>query len=256
MTEPIRVLHVDDDWDFLDLAGEALSREGPFEVTTETDPTAAIERFEAAPFDAVVSDYEMPEMDGIELLGEVRDRDRDVPCLVFTGKGSETVASKAFSVGVTDYLQKQTGLEQFTLLANRLTNAVEQARTTGELRQEKRRRDRILEAAPMGIVVHDASGTVTLVNERARELLEANIEEMDAKGYAAASWRLRNRDGTPIERGSLPFTRIKVTEAPLRSAEYTIEYGDGSRQEITVNGAPLRDDEGGFSGAVVVFWPS
>lgn len=254
VTEPIRVLHVDDNREFLDLAAEALSREGPFEVTTETDPAAAVERFEADSFDAVVSDYEMPGMDGVELLGEIRDRDRDVPCLVFTGKGSEAVASEAFSVGVTDYLQKATGLDQFTLLANRLENAVARARTTSELRREKRRRDRILEAAPMGIVVHDETGTVTLVNERARALLDADIEEMDAKGYAEASWRLLDSDGTPIARESLPFNRVKAADAPIRDAEYTIEYGDGNRQDIGVNGAPLHDDEGAFSGAVVVFW--
>ena len=183
MSEPIRVLHVDDDDAFLDLAAEALPLEGAFEVTAESDPSVALERFGRESFDAVVSDYEMPEMDGIELLEAIRDRDADVPCLVFTGKGSEAVASEAISAGVPDYLQKETGLEQFTLLANRLENAVEQARTTKELRQEKHRRDRILEATPMGIVVHDATGAVTLVNERARELLGATDAEMDAAAY-------------------------------------------------------------------------
>jgi PAS domain S-box-containing protein len=165
------------------------------------------------------------------------------------------VASEAISAGVTDYLQKETGLEQFTLLANRLENAVEQARTTRELRQEKHRRDRILEATPMGVVVHDATGAVTLVNERARELLGATDAEMDAGAYQDAGWRLLTSDGDPIDYEGLPFSRVMASDAPIHDVEYVVERADGTRQPIAVHGAPLRDDSGTCSGAVIVFGP-
>jgi len=229
VTEPIRVLHVDDDPAFLDLSGDALPREGPFEVTTETAPTAALDRFDPERFDAIVSDYEMPAMDGLELLEAIGERHPDVPRLVFTGKGSEAVASEAISVGVTDYLQKKAGLEQFTLLANRLQNAVEKTRTTRALRREKRWRDRILEATPMGIVVHDEAGRVTLANERARELLGATAEEIgDPRG-----------DG----RNRLPERRVAVDRAgrhPNRPGVASVQPGGYRRRRNQRRGVRRR----------------
>lgn len=254
MTETIRVLHVDDDPAFLDLAKTALESEGAFEVTTETDPTVALETFTPATFDVIVSDYEMPEIDGLELLESITAQYPNVPCLIFTGKGSENVASDAISIGVTDYLQKETGLDQFTLLANRLENAVEQARTTRELRREKQRRDQILEATPMGVVVHDETGAVTLVNERARELLGVSTAEMNASTYPEAPWKLVRPDGTVVDRDSLPFSRVIADDGTaIQDEAYVIERDDGKRYEIVLHGSQLSIDDGSAKGAVIVF---
>jgi PAS domain S-box-containing protein len=124
-----RVLHVDDDEAFLDLATTLLERAEPrLEVTAETDPTVALERVRSEAFDCVVSDYRMPELDGIELLRQIRETDASLPFILFTADGSETVASEAISAGVTDYLQKETGSERYELLANRVCNAVRRTR--------------------------------------------------------------------------------------------------------------------------------
>ncbi|WP_254279078.1 response regulator [Haloarcula marina] len=253
VTRDIRVLHVDDDAAFLDLATDALEREGGFAVTTTTDPTAVRERFDLPEFDAVVSDYEMPERNGLALLESVREAHPDLPCFVFTGKGSEAVASDAISIGVTDYLQKKPGLDQFTLLANRIRNAVERTETVAELRRETHRRDRILEATPMGIVVHDRHGAVELRNERARELLGTTTDAMDVSAYSDAPWELERPDGTPVDRDSLPFSRVLAAEAPIHDEAYVVHREDGTRQPIVVHGAPLRTETGALDGAVIVF---
>ena len=52
-------------------------------------------------------------MDGLAFFGAVRDINLDLPFILFTGKGSEKIASEAFSAGVTDYLQKSTEVEQY-----------------------------------------------------------------------------------------------------------------------------------------------
>jgi len=134
MGDQIRVLHVEDDPNFAEMAAAFL--EGEHEgLTVETATGAAEGRglLAEGEFDCVVSDYEMPGENGIELLESVREQHPDLPFILFTGKGSEAVASDAISAGVTDYIQKGNGTELFELLVNRIENAVSQYRTAQEL---------------------------------------------------------------------------------------------------------------------------
>jgi len=66
----------------------------------------------------------MPDTNGTEFLETVRETYPDLPFVLFTGKGSEAVASDAISAGITDYLEKEVGTDQYAVLANRVTNAV------------------------------------------------------------------------------------------------------------------------------------
>jgi CheY-like chemotaxis protein len=139
MVEPtVRVLHVDDDETFGRLVAASLEREGAqFDVVTVNSTGAALARLEAGDIDCVVSDYDMPDADGLELLEAVRARYAQVPFVLFTGKGSEEIASAAISAGVDEYLQKSARPEQFTLLANRVLTVVERDRA-------RRERERLL----------------------------------------------------------------------------------------------------------------
>jgi len=124
-TDPIRVLHVDDDRAFGELTARSLEREDDrLEVTSVTGVEAGLAAFDSEAVDCVVSDYEMPERDGLQFLEAVRARDEEVPFVLFTGEGNERVAGEAVSSGATDYLQKGTGGDQYAVLANRVTNAV------------------------------------------------------------------------------------------------------------------------------------
>jgi len=124
MGDPIRVLHVDDEPDFLDLVATMLEDEiDRATVERATTASEALDLLERR-VDCVVSDYEMPGMDGIDLLVAVRDRHPDLPFVLFTGTGSEDVASTAAAHGATDCLSKGAGSEQYALLADRLTEAV------------------------------------------------------------------------------------------------------------------------------------
>lgn len=130
----IRILHVDDDPDFAAVSATFVEREDDrFTVETVTSATEGLDRLAEGEFECVVSDYDMPGQNGLELLKTVRQDHPNIPFILFTGKGSEEVASEAISAGVTDYLQKQTGAEQYELLATRIDTAVGQYRAEQEL---------------------------------------------------------------------------------------------------------------------------
>lgn len=142
-TELIRILHVDDDPALADLTATFLESENEhFDVTLATATSEGLERLAADDFDCIVSDYDMPDRNGIEFLEAVREDDPELPFILFTGKGSEEIASEAVSAGVTDYLQKETGKSQYVILANRIRNAVERYRSRIEQRRQRERQAR------------------------------------------------------------------------------------------------------------------
>ena len=147
--EPIRVLHVDDDPALADIVATFLEREDDrIDVHVETNAEDGLAALRRGAFDCVVSDHEMPGRNGIEFLRAVRERHPDLPFILFTGKGSEAVAGEAISAGVTDYLQKETGTEQYELLANRVLNAVESHRARRMLTERTRRLETLISTLP------------------------------------------------------------------------------------------------------------
>lgn len=180
LTDQIRLLYVEDDHHFAEMAGIYLEREDDcFSVDTVPDASRALERLDAD-IDCLVSDYNMPGMNGIELLEAVRETHPDLPFILYTGKGSEEVASEAISAGVTDYLQKETGAEQFTVLANRVMNAVEQHRTKETLDRQTDRLDTIASNLPVVVFALDTEGTFTY--SQGRGLAKLGLESGEVVG--------------------------------------------------------------------------
>ncbi|MFC7195068.1 response regulator [Halosimplex aquaticum] len=197
----IRVLHVDDEPDLADLVATYLERKDE-RLTVETASTVAdaLARLDEMDIDCVISDYEMPGQNGLEFLEAVRTDRPDFPFILFTGKGSEEIASDAISAGVTDYLQKERGIEQYTILANRVINAVERARAE----QAEQRQLRAIETAHEGISILNAAGEFIYVNEAYADLYGYDLEEM-----LGAHWSLiyPDEDTQAIRETILPAVR-------------------------------------------------
>lgn len=130
----ISVLHVDDDPDFAELTADVLKQHHDrFQVESERSVNEGLDSPVNETFDCIVSDHDMPGRDGIDFLETVRDQYGEIPFILFTGKGSEEIASEAISAGVTDYLQKEGGgMDQYEILANRIRNNVERTRAQRE----------------------------------------------------------------------------------------------------------------------------
>lgn len=89
------ILYVDDDENLLGLNKIFMERTGDFIVDTASSAPEALERIPDGRYDAILSDYQMPDMDGIEFLKMVRTRHGDLPFILFTGRGREEVVIQA-----------------------------------------------------------------------------------------------------------------------------------------------------------------
>jgi len=184
MDSPIRVLHVDDEPEFLDLTASFLERESDrLVVETATTADEGLERVAREEFDCVVSDYDTPGTDGLEFLDATREEHPDLPFILYTDEGSETVVSDALSAGVTDYFPKG-GTDQFAVLANRITDAVEQYRSRRAAEESRQRLSLFFEQSSVGALEWDADFEAVRVNDAAEEILGYTEEDL-----AGRSWR-------------------------------------------------------------------
>ncbi|MFX1250952.1 MAG: PAS domain S-box protein [Promethearchaeota archaeon] len=102
-----RILLVDDDENLLFLAQKFLNKEdSTFKLITTLSAQNALQRLKENHFDVVISDYKMPDMDGLAFLKKLRDEDNPIPFIMFTGHGREEVAMKALNLGADYYLMK------------------------------------------------------------------------------------------------------------------------------------------------------
>lgn len=123
---PIQVLYVDDEADLLEIGKRLLENTGTFAVTILSSVGEGLRALEDHSFDAIVSDYQMPEMDGITFLKEIRHQGDQTPFILFTGKGREEIAIEAYENGADHYVQKGGGPRaQFVDLAHKIRRSVE-----------------------------------------------------------------------------------------------------------------------------------
>ena len=120
----IEVLLVDEDTDVLEIVQTFLEQEDDLDVTSQADPETALDMALADDYDVVVSDYKMPRLDGLELCSALRNRDSSIPFLLFSAREPEEVQPAAADAGVSDFVQKGTGTEQYTVLAEKIRAAI------------------------------------------------------------------------------------------------------------------------------------
>lgn len=127
--QDIDVLMIDDDPKFCDLIAEGLAAtDDTIAVETTNSPTSGLDILDERTPDCIVSDYDMPEMSGIELLETIREDYPKLPFILYTSKGDETVASEAITAGTTDYLVKGYGSEHYDHLSTLIQAIVTERR--------------------------------------------------------------------------------------------------------------------------------
>jgi PAS domain S-box-containing protein len=184
---PIKVLHVDDDAGLLKLAKQVLQTEGPFQVETALSVQEAFEKMKKERFDVIVSDYMMPEKDGLAFLKELRENGENIPFIIFTGKGREEIAKEALNLGADQYLNKTGDPEiVYCELARSITKAAKIREAEEALRDSEEKFRAISESAGNATISIDAQGTIVFWNRVAETIFGYSANEMIGKPMTLA----------------------------------------------------------------------
>ncbi len=223
----ITVLHVEDDGAFADLSAEMLRTvTDGIEIVTAGDADAALARLAEEPVDCVVSDYDMPGRDGLELFAAVRETYPDLPFILFTGKGSEEIASEAISAGVSDYLQKGSGQDCYEMLAKRVRDAVDRYRT-------EERYHNLVDTAPVPVLLFGRDRRLRYANDAAIAFLGGDCMG-DLAGEPMVSFLHPEDREQAVERFE---NRILEGEA-APEIEYRVRTVEGKIKPVTLATAP------------------
>jgi signal transduction histidine kinase len=125
----ISVLLVDDEPDLLEVAKLHLEKSGSFSVDTCQSAPHALSVIAGKRYDAIIADYHMPTMNGLDLLKELKAQGDKTPFIMLTGTGPEDVVIDALNAGAMFYLKKGKNLDApFSDLSHKLHLAVQQRR--------------------------------------------------------------------------------------------------------------------------------
>jgi PAS domain S-box-containing protein len=240
----IRVLMVDDDPIILELTKTFLEKSGDMEVDPVPSARAALKQLStgASCYDVVVSDYAMPEMDGITFLKKVRDGVPEIPFILFTGRSREEVAIEALNFGADYYLQKDGGPAlTFAELSHIIRLAADRCRAKRALKESEERYRTFVENVP-GIAFRKPPGSAPTFVHGQVEAITGYSEEDFSEGrvrwsqlihpddlpkFVEINDRLMTRPGATAKR----FYRIFRKDGEIRwiyeTARNVQERGDG-----------------------------
>lgn len=190
MVEPlVSVLYVDDEVSLLEIGKIFLERAGPFTVKTIPSADDALALLATSLPDAIVSDYQMPGMDGIAFLHHVREKFGDIPFILFTGRGREEVVIQAINDGADFYLQKGGDpRSQFAELAHKIRQAVRRKAAERSVLESEKRLSDIINFLPDPTFAIDVTGKVISWNRAIEEMSGVSAEQMLGKGRDAYSY--------------------------------------------------------------------
>lgn len=224
------ILVADDESEARDYFRDALTRAGHSVTTTENGATA-IEELRRADYDVIISDVNMPEVDGLGLLAAVKERSADTEVIMATGFGTMDTAIKALRLGAFDFIVKP--LERCTLLA-----AVERAIEHRALHSTAA----LFQASQVIFANRDPQRLPEVIVETAMKVMGADdvslmLLDADDKLYIACSHGLAPeiRSQVRIAVGERVAGRVAASRRPLLLPGRLAEHA------LTADLTPLQD---------------
>jgi PAS domain S-box-containing protein len=232
-----RILYADDDLALLEIGKLFLEQDGMFTVDTFPSATEALERLRSAEYDAIISDYQMPETDGITFLKTLRHRGNITPFIIFTGKGREEVVIEALNSGADFYIQKGgEPVSQYTELAHKVRQAVQRRRAEKSIHDHERREADILNFLPDATFAIDTDGVVIAWNRA--------MEKMTGVPASAILGKGNNEYAIPFyhERRPILIDLVFEQEEKIRSQYSYVRIEDKILTAETVSASPCGKD--------------
>ncbi len=179
------ILLVDDERGFLDQAKIFLERKRKeFDIYTVASAKKGLKRLEKKDFDAIISDYQMPAMDGLEFLEKIRnEKNKDLPFIIFTGKGREDVAMEALNLGADRYLQKGgSPKSQYDVLADAVMQEVKHYKTQKALDISEQKyvsiTEDVLDNSDVAMFILDSDFNIAWINRSAEDYFGLDKDEV------------------------------------------------------------------------------
>jgi PAS domain S-box-containing protein len=239
----IRVLHVDDELGFLKVAKQCLELQGPFHVDTVGSVEEALNKLKEKEYDAVVSDYQMPGKDGLEFLEMLRKNGNTIPFIMFTGKGREEVAVKAWRLGADHYVNKTGDPETvYCELAHCLRSTVKKHFAETQIGEKVQKLQTIYQNAVEGITYVDAEQNIVYANKAFADIIGYEQEQLAGMNVRRI---VDDENWAKIENET---KRRQQGESSRYEAEF--RRRDSAVRNVLISGAPLLDHDGRFAGTI------
>ncbi|MCJ7450223.1 MAG: response regulator [Candidatus Nanohaloarchaeota archaeon QJJ-9] len=235
-TEEIQlsVLLVDDQESFLEQEKLYLERfKGKYEIDTVQNPKKAVEKIENNKYEVIVSDYEMPEINGLDLLEEVKTDKNSPAFIMFTGKGREEVAMEALNLGADRYLKKGGDPQaQFNVLSEAIEQEGYHKILEEEIMLHTKRYEELFNEIPVAIARVGPDVKVKEVNPQFQELFgykEEEILEKDLDDHIVPE----SRQETALKYTKKCLNGERINSKALR------ETKTGEKKEVELVGIPV-----------------
>jgi CheY-like chemotaxis protein len=184
-------------------------------------------------YDAVVSDYEMPLKNGLEFLRELREQKRDIPFILFTGKGREEVVVEALNLGADRYINKNGSPETvYCELADAINKTVERKKSRKALVESELKYRTVVEKSLQGILITQTS-PLRLVFGKALKATKRRMKILVADSQYS-SRNLRDLVSDSRVRVVIPFpaNQQRDQKGLLRVDKYFRTHGPSVEKQI------------------------
>ena len=237
--DTLNLLVIDDEEYVLTATKEYLQSNYSCTIDTAVSAVDALLLLATREYDAIISDYDMEEMDGIELLKTIRQKADGTPYIIFTGKGREEVVVEAYQNGADGYILKGGDItSQFAELAHITAGAVEKRRTKQALFKSESEFRFIFEEGPGANFTLTHEGLISRCNKRAEELLGKPAAELTGSDF---SWFFID----PKMQNPFSITRELSASRTISNKELQIRHDVSKQTYITLSVSVTKQPDGG-----------
>jgi len=169
----VAVLIADDDPKFLRLVTRQLQKStGNFHLTTVLSGQEVLERIHQRDYDVVLLDYMLHDMNGLEILDALRERDQSPLVIIVTSQGNERLAADLMKAGASDYVTKDEILEGS--FPHVILKALQRHRLARETEARQRAEERLAAIQEViATVQHEVNNPLTVILCHTEQLLES-----------------------------------------------------------------------------------